>query len=921
MAALDGSERVVGRETELVVLHSFLDEGRSRLGFVLTGGSGMGKTTLWEAGVDVARQRRMRVLSARPGDAEARLAFAALTDLFDGVESDELAGLPPPQLHALQVALLRAAPTGPAPEAHAIALGALNALRSLAVSDPLLIAVDDIQWLDGSSAAALVFAARRLEGDRVGFLLARRPGKATPLEQVLEPGGLERLEIGPLSLGATRRLLHVRLGLTLSRQLMRRIYDATLGSPLFALEVGRKLVEDGPPGIGEELPVPEALEDLLGTRVAGLPRAQRRLLLAVALSPSLRVGQLAGLAEAASLDEAVEAGVLVLEGEHVRASHPLLAAAATSRSRAAERRELHGALAAISEGELRTRHLALAAAAPDSALAATVAAAARDAAAHGVIQSAVELADHALRLTPHADPTRGERLLELAEHLRIAGERQRVSELLEPVAETFPTGPVRARAYLLLTAGVLSGWDQCQRLLERALSESPDPTTRAAALATMAQGLAAVRVERVHEAEEWAREAVSTASTPRVLQTALYALGWTRSLGGHPIDDLCDRFHATAEIAFYMAESPERVAGQRLVWRGEMREARSALTHLLAMADERGEPSSYALQRLHVCELELRAAEWAAAERHLDEWAESSDRELLLWPMYERCRALLAAGRGLSDEAQRWAEEAITRAETTGVRWDRLEALRCLGMVELLRREPGKAAERLRPVWEHTEREGIGDPGVFPVAPDLVEALAALDEVEEASAVTARLARLAERQRHPWGLASARRCTAVVRLVGDYEEHAVTELEHAAMEYASLGLPFDCARTLFSLGGAQRRFRKWGVARNTLRRAVAAFDAIGSPGWADAARSELARVGARRSPTGGELTAAERRVAELAADGLANKEIAHALVVTVNTVEFHLSNAYAKLGIRSRAQLAGRLAGLEARQDVLDVDG
>src|SRR4029450_5645622 len=91
-------------------------------------------------------------------------------------------------------------------------------------------------------------------------------------------------------------------------------------------------------------------------------------------------------------------------------------------------------------------------------------------------------------------------------------------------------------------------------------------------------------------------------------------------------------------------------------------------------AHARGEPSSYALQRLHVCELELRAAEWAAAERHLDEWAESSDRELLLWPMYERCRALLAAGRGLSDEAQRWAEEAITRAETTGVGWDRLRA-------------------------------------------------------------------------------------------------------------------------------------------------------------------------------------------------------------------------------------------------------
>jgi DNA-binding CsgD family transcriptional regulator len=339
------------------------------------------------------------------------------------------------------------------------------------------------------------------------------------------------------------------------------------------------------------------------------------------------------------------------------------------------------------------------------------------------------------------------------------------------------------------------------------------------------------------------------------------------------------------------------------------------------MADARGEPWSYALQRLHVCELELRAAEWATAERLLDEWAESSDSELLIWPMYERCRALLAAGRGHPEEADRWAEEAIARADTTGVRWDRLETLRCLGMIELLRREPGKAAELLRSVWEHTECEGVEDPGVFPVGPDLVEALAALDEMEEASVVTARLTRLATQQRHPWGLASARRCHAVVRLAGAYDEQAATELGHAASEYARLGLPFDRARTLLFLGGAQRRFRKWGAARDTLERAAAAFDEIESTGWSDAARAQLARVGARRSPTGGELTAAERRVAELAADGLANKEIARALVVTVNTVEFHLSNAYAKLGIRSRAQLAARLGVREARQNVLDVDG
>jgi DNA-binding NarL/FixJ family response regulator len=913
-AASDVGPDVVGREPQLAAIDAFLAAGRPNRALVVTGGPGIGKTTLWEAGVATARERGLRALSARPSDAEARPAFAALIDLFDTVDSGELRDVPPPQLEALEVALLRKAAGGSQPDPHAIALGFLNALRGLAASDPVLIAVDDVQWLDAPSASALEFAARRLDGGAVGFLLARRPGTVSSLEHVLDSGGVERLELGPLTLGATRRLLHARLGLTLSRQLMRRIYDATLGSPLFALELGRQLLADGPPAIGEDLPVPDSVEDLLGTRVTGLPPGQRRLLLAVALSPNARVGQLAALPEFAALDDAVEAGVLVVDGDHVRAWHPLLAAAVTIRSSAAERREVHRALAeTVAEGEPRIRHLALAAARPDPELAGQVAAAAADAAGRGAVQAAVELADHALRLTPHDDDSRSERLLELGGYLEVAGEKQRVTDLLEPALEWLPAGRDRARAFLILAEGALEGYDDIQRYFELALGESEyDPVTRALVLATMAPEVASVRVERIHATEAWAREALSTpAATPEVVRLALFGLGWARSLAGRAIDDVCDEFRAVSETAYYVAESPERVAGQRHVWRGEIDDARAALTQLLVLADDRGEPSSYALQRLHLCELELRVGQWPAAERLLDEWAESSDRRLLPWPMYERCRALLAAGRGHPDEAEQWAEEAFARAEATGVRWDRLEALRCLGMVELLRREPGKAAERLRSVWEHTEREGVEDPGVFPVAPDLVEALVALGELEEALSVTRRLGGLAEAQAHPWGLATTRRCAAIVRLAREYDERDVSTVEEVANDYASLGLPFDRARTLLALGRAERRVRKWGAARDTLEEAAAAFDDIGSPGWAAAARSDLSRVGARRSTTGGALTAAERRVAELAAQGLANKEIAGALVVTVNTVEYHLTNAYAKLGIRSRAQLAARIAEAE----------
>ena len=200
------------------------------------------------------------------------------------------------------------------------------------------------------------------------------------------------------------------------------------------------------------------------------------------------------------------------------------------------------------------------------------------------------------------------------------------------------------------------------------------------------------------------------------------------------------------------------------------------------------------------------------------------------------------------------------------------------------------------------------DPGAFPVAPELVEALAELGELDEARAVTARLDELGTQQDHPWAQVTARRCASLVSLVLVHDEAAATALARAADDYWRLGLRFDAARSLLALGRAQRRLKKWGAARTALDRAAASFDEMGSPGWAEDARHELERVGARRPAHAGELTATERRVAELAADGLANKEIARTLVVSVSTVEYHLSNAYAKLGIRSRAQLGARLA-------------
>jgi DNA-binding CsgD family transcriptional regulator len=281
----------------------------------------------------------------------------------------------------------------------------------------------------------------------------------------------------------------------------------------------------------------------------------------------------------------------------------------------------------------------------------------------------------------------------------------------------------------------------------------------------------------------------------------------------------------------------------------------------------------------------------------------------LIAATYQRLRALLAAGRGLPAEAEEWALPALAEATAGRYGWQVNEAVRARGIAALLARDPARAVERLGAVWERTQREGVDDPGVFPAAPDLVEALVELGRHDEAQAVTDRLRELAEQQEHPWGLATAKRCDALVRLASPtYNEAAASELAEAAADYGELGLRFDRARSLLALGRAQRRLRKWGAARGSLEQAVSAFEEIGSAGWAEQTRAELARVSGRRRKAAGELTEAERRVVELAVEGLSNKEIARALFVTVPTVETHLSHVYAKLGVRSRAQLAGRLS-------------
>jgi DNA-binding CsgD family transcriptional regulator len=312
---------------------------------------------------------------------------------------------------------------------------------------------------------------------------------------------------------------------------------------------------------------------------------------------------------------------------------------------------------------------------------------------------------------------------------------------------------------------------------------------------------------------------------------------------------------------------------------------------------------------MHMVEVELRAGNLPAAASLLDEWVESSDYETQFRPQYPRCRALLEVQRGASEEAQRWTDETIRLAQAAGSMWDELEGRRARGVNGLLGLVPDRAVIDLWAVWEHCEREGVLDPGAFPVAPDLVEALSELGRFEDAAAVARRLGELAVQQDHPWASATVKRCAGVLELAtGGDVEAGVASLAEAAADLEALGSLFDAARCLLALGRAQRRLKQWRGARESLERAAVSFAALGADGWAARARSELERVGGRRRAES-ELTPSERQVSERAADGRSNTAIAAALYVTVNTVEVHLARAYAKLGVRSRGQLAKRLAG------------
>jgi len=913
-------EGIFGRDAELNAVSGFL-AGLSAApsALVLAGTAGAGKTTLLREAAEQAAGRGYTVLRTLPARSDMRLAFAGLADLLGSRLDEILLRLPAPQRRALGVALLvEDAPQVP-PDPHVIAAGFRTALLALAASAPVVVVIDDIQWLDAPTAAAAGFVLRRLARERVGLLCAQRteaPGGDLPLE--LDRAGLrtEVLPLAGLSLGALHRLLRTRLGLTFSHPTLRRIHGESAGNPFIALEIGRGLARRGITRVaGGPLPLPGTLTGLVGERLRELPASVTDALRAVALMPDAPLGRyLAAGVQGSDLDAAVLAGVLEADGGRLRFSHPLLASAVLGGIPPARKRELH-ALAAdsASDPEEEARHRAHAADGPSAAIAAGLDGAARAAELRGAPATAAELLELAASVTPagNADDVH-RRLLTAGRLLAVAGETRAAAAVLRNLASITPPGPKRAEAVAHLGWNSEDDFEASTGLLEQALAEAGEAPALSASIHMFLSDDWAIRGD-VARARDHTRRALAhaeRAGEPALLASALAQAFFCDWMSGCEVDER--RLDRALELERSLGSvgllgPPSEAAGLYLMGMGRLDEAQDALERALARAEAEGVEYVRAdvLPRLSVIATERgdpgRGAVLAQAGLDI---AEQLDLGQLTSALLYGC-GFAALQRGDAGAASDCAGRGLALSRKVGDRVYLLCHEALLGSLDLALGNFAAAAGRLRPVagkvWEVGRR-----PSTQRIAPDTVEALTGAGELDGAAAL---LAEVENRYTDPVTAAAAGRCRGLLAAARGDLGGAVAELARALeLQDRMTCQPVERGRTLLALGGVRRRLKQRRAAREALGEAIAAFESADAALWAARARAELGRVSGRM-PGPGELTATELRVAELIAQGMSNRAAAAELFVTVRTIESTLTKVYAKLGLQSRTQLASRLRG------------
>jgi DNA-binding CsgD family transcriptional regulator len=898
------------RPREEGAVDEFIDRAStSPSALLIEGEPGIGKTTLWSTALVAARARGFQVLSARATAAESVSAYTALAELLADVDPTASAGLPKPQQLAVDQILSDSTVPGAATDQRAVAAAFLSIIDSLKDNGPVLLAIDDLPWLDPSSARVIAYTARRLTGP-VGVIATIRTdpelGDAGSWLQLPRPDAVRQITLGPLSARALHTVVSENAGRALPRPTIARIHQVSGGNPFYALELARALDENA------DKALPTTLAEVVHDRIGALDPEIQVALLAVA---SLAIPTIDRVVAAAATDRdrlvellevAETRGIIAIEGHRVRFTHPLLAAGVYADAPPEQRRAMHRRLAdVVGEAELRARHLALAATKGDPETLQALDDAADAAAARGAPAAAAELLDLAIKLGGDHPLRR----IQLGLNTFDAGDPGGARAVLEQVIAALQAGPLRAQARHALAVvrfmddGYLEG---CQ-LLQRALDEdTPEAPVRVAMLTALTYALYMTGdPEAAWHCGEQAVAHAEPLGDPGLLSQALGVRATLQFFGGGGIDS--ESLQRALDLEDHETFTPTMLRPSVehaliLACTGELDRSCDLMRAVEQRCVEKGEEGELIFVDFYVVVSRIWRGDFAEANRlanDLEELARQLGGEFPAM-LSLVLKAWLAVFDGSEDEARPAVAAAIDASKVSGTSWHEDWALTALGFLEVSLGNYRAAVNALGPLMSRhvphcTEIQAAS------FFPDAVEALVELGRVGEAEPFVDALEQNGHRLDRTWMLAVGARCRAMVLAAHGDHKQAVVTAQQAMAHHDRLPMPFERARTLLLLGQLQLRQRD-PDAQTSLREALAAFEDLGIPLWADRARAQISAADVISSAAT-TLTATERRVAELAALGLTNRAVADDLLVSAKTVEATLARVYRKLGIRSRAQL------------------
>ena len=911
---------LVGRDAQCARIERLLVEARSGRSSVLVirGAPGIGKTTLLRHALAAAGA--MRVLSVSGVESESELAFSGLADLVRPLAA-ELRGLPEATAAVLAGALALG-PPGSA-DRFTVYIATLSLLSAAAETQPVLVVVDDLQWLDEASQEALMVVARRLDAEGIVMLMAVRDAG----ERAAEAEHLPTMELSGLDRGPSAALLgRATRERTVAPHVQEQLLELAAGNPLALLEVPAALTDDqlaGTQPLMDPLPVGPGLERVFGRRIAALPEAQRQCLLIAAANdqsdPATVAGALGHLGlKLEELETAEAAGLIELDGLQVRFRHPLFRSVIYHGAAPGQRRSAHRALAAVLLAvgltERAAWHLAAAAVAPDEAVAELLDQAAETARQRGGQVVSARALERAASLTPTADG-KARRLLAAATAAYAGGRLNWARAMLETAAAE--CGDPLLRADIQHVRGNVEMWRGpapfAGNLLadEAAAVEATSPSRAALMLADAVMArIMTGSIDRAVQTAGHACRAAARSDNPETARVTKAAEGVARSFMGetaaaYPAMRAVLGRTSDASLPAFLAPMVAQVA----IWAEEYGTAQRALERIVDRAHRVGALSELAFPLAVLADARFRAGAWAdayaAATEAVQVGTDTGQESALAFGLVQLAR--IEAARGMEEDCRAHVEQALALAEPRGGFSIHFFAAAALGLLEVGRARFEAAVEAMDWLNAAAAAVALGEPAVVPWLPDAVEAEARSGQREPAAALLARLDEQAAQAPGRWASAAAARCHGILASEHDYEAAFGRSLAlHGLMP------SFERARTELCLGERLRRSKRRNEAQASLQKAAATFGRLGAAPWADRANGELAAGGNSRSSTpdtlAARLTAQELQIALAVASGATNREAGIALFLSEKTIETHLSHVYRKLSLRRRSELAALFA-------------